>query len=157
MKKKSYSKQIVEAQVMLDGITVHKEKLANRGINDEYIDGYKALIDKCINLNNSQEQAKANMKNLTAELKENMDQLASEYQFCKRGVISNIPKELWNAFGFIFRPRGPKSQKEPDNPPDDTTDQSTSDIPDNVIGYITTIQSDNVGKKKEKSEKNGVK
>jgi len=127
MKKKSYSKQIVEAQVMLDGITVHKENLANRGIDDQYIDVYKTLIDKCINLNNSQEQAKANLKNLTAELTENMDQLASEYQFCKRGVITNIAKALWNAFGFIHRPRGPKSQKEPDTPPDDNpTDNAAS-------------------------------
>ena len=53
MRNKSYSKRIEDAQVMLSGITEFKDLLADRGIDDEYIDKLKGLIEECINMLNT--------------------------------------------------------------------------------------------------------
>ncbi len=123
MRNKSHGKRIEDAQVMLSGITDNKESLANRGINDEYIESFRTLTETCVNQNSEQERIKARLKDLTQELKGNMDQLDAEVQFCKRGVITNMPKTLWKAFGFIYRYSKAKSK----NQQDDTTDDNPID------------------------------
>ena len=126
MRNKSQSKRIEDAQIMFKGLTENKESLSNRGITDQYIENFKALTDLCVTQNGEQEQLKAALKDLTQKLNDNMDQLDKEMQFCKRGVMTDMPKTLWKAFGFIYR-RKKKSNKEPENPPDENpTDKAVT-------------------------------
>jgi len=127
MRNKSHGKRIEDAQVMLQGITDNKESLSNRGITDQYIENFKALTEKCVNQNGLQEKLKADLKDLTQTLSIDMDQLDAEVQFCKRGVMTDMPKTLWKAFGFIYRRRKPKPETEPENPPDESTDDNPTD------------------------------
>jgi len=150
MRNKSHSKRIENAQIMLSGITDNKENLANRGINDQYIEEFKTLAETCVNQNSRQEKIKAELKDLTQELKDNMDKLDAEVQFCKRCVKINMPKTLWKAFGFIYRYRKAKPKNSPVNPPDDTTDDNTTEhtAPQNV-----EVKKGNENGKKETKEK----
>ena len=108
----SYGKQIESAEVMLAGISSHKDALAERGVNDQYIEKFAALTKNCVETNNQQEKAKADLKNLTDTLTGLLKELEKEMQFCKRVVMSDVPKSQWREFGMQYRPRKPKNQEE---------------------------------------------
>ena len=146
MNNQSYSKRIENAQVMLSGITEHKENLANRGINDQYIESFRTLTNQCVDLNSEQEKAKATLKNLTQNLREIMIRLDKEVQFCKNGVKINIPNTLWKAFGFLHRVRKYNTGPEPDDTNDDTID----DTPANQIDYAAAAKPGNAPSKNRK-------
>lgn len=103
MPKGSYSEKIEDAQVMLAGIKSHKETLASRGINDQYIEKFENLTKKCVDTNNKQEKAKADLMDLTTQQNESIDELEREYQFCKRAVMTEIPKSQWKEFGMQYQ------------------------------------------------------
>ena len=157
MRNKSYSKRIEDAQVMLSGVTQYKDNLSDRGINDEYIDKFKTLVELCVTLNNDQEQMKGTLKDLTQRFIDNMNSLDKEVQFCKRGIMINMPKTLWKAFGFLFRERKPKTESEPENPPDDPPNDPPDDTlnaaTDNAIGYVNTVKPANVQPKKSRKNR----
>jgi hypothetical protein len=114
MSKQSYAERIKNAEVMLAGIKSHKETLAPRGINDQYIEKFETLSKKCVNTNNIQEKAKADLMELTRQLEESLTELEKELQFCKRVVKTDIPKSQWKEFGMQYR-YGRKKSKEEDN------------------------------------------
>ena len=116
-----FGKQIELAQVMLAGIKSHKEELALRGITDEYIEKFSALTEMCTGLNNKQEKAKADMKDATSKLNVEIKKLEKEIQYCKRVVITDIPKTLWREFGVEYRNKKsgstePQEPQEPEEP-----------------------------------------
>ena len=112
MPRESYGKQIEDATVMLAGIRSHKEKLEARGINDLYIEKFAALNKNCVDTNSEQEKAKAALKNLTETLIGLLKDLEKEMQFCKRVVMTEIPKSLWKEFGVHFRTRRDKPEED---------------------------------------------
>jgi len=81
MFKGSYAEQIKNAEVMLAGIKSKKEILSTHGINDAYIDTFSKLTETCIDLNNTQEKAKADMMDATRQLEETLAKLQKEIQF----------------------------------------------------------------------------
>jgi hypothetical protein len=103
MPKGSYSEKIEDARVMLAGIKSHKETLAPRGINDQYIEKFETITNTCVETNNIQEKAKADLMALTGQLNESVDELEKELQFCKRVVMTEIPKSQWKEFGMQYR------------------------------------------------------
>jgi len=115
MSKVSYAEKIKNAEVMLAGIKSKKEILANHGINDAYIDTFSKLTETCINLNNSQEKAKADMMDFTRQLKETLAKLQKEIEFCKRVVRTDIPTTQWKEFGMQYHPpkKGTKDEEKP--------------------------------------------
>jgi uncharacterized protein with von Willebrand factor type A (vWA) domain len=112
MPRQSYGKQIEDSNVMLAGIRSHKDKLEVRGINDQYLEKFTALNKNCIDTNNQQEKAKADLKSLTETLTGLLKELEKEMQFCKRVVMTEIPKSLWKEFGIQFRIRREKPDEE---------------------------------------------
>jgi uncharacterized protein with von Willebrand factor type A (vWA) domain len=108
----SYGKQIEDSNVMLAGIKSHKDKLEARGINDQYIEKFALLNKNCVDTNNEQEKAKTALKNLTETLIDLLKDLEKEMQFCKRVVMTEIPKSLWKEFGIHFRTRRDKPEED---------------------------------------------
>ena len=117
MSKESYAERIKNAEVMLAGIRSHKETLAPRGINDQYIEKFEQLTQKCVNTNNIQEKAKADLMELTRQLEESLTELEKELQFCKRVVKTDISKSQWKEFGMQYRygRKQPKEAEEKEN------------------------------------------
>ena len=121
MSKVSYAEKIKNAEVMLAGIKSKKEILANHGINDSYIEQFSKLTETCIVLNNAQEKAKAEMMDLTSQLKESLAKLEKEIQYCKRVVKTDMPTTQWKEFGMQYHyPK--KSTKEEEKPPEEKTE-----------------------------------
>jgi hypothetical protein len=112
MPSESYGKQIADSNVMLARIRSHKDKLEARGIDDQYIEKFTVLNKACVETNNEQEKAKAALKNLTTKLNGLVDELEKEMQFCKRVVMTEIPKSLWKEFGIHFRTRRDKPEED---------------------------------------------
>ena len=128
MPKGSYSKKVSDARVMLAGIKSNKESLISRGINDEYIETFEKLTASCVELNNKQEKAKADLVNLTDQLNDMVDELEKEYQFCKRAVMTEIPSTKWKEFGMQYRYKGPKSPS--DDNQDNEDENNSNDNPE---------------------------
>ncbi len=120
MARQNYGKKIENSNVMLSGITSHKEKLKARGIDDPYIEKFTALNRNCVEKNSEQEKAKGNLKKMTADLMEMVKELEKEMQFCKRVVMTEIPKPLWKEFGIQDRQGRPKPKEE--KPPEEKKD-----------------------------------
>jgi len=121
MSKRSYAERIKDAEVMLSGIKSHKEELAQRGISDQYIEKFGKLTLNSVNLNNSQEKAKAALKDLTGQLDKSLAELEKELVFCKRVVKTDIPRSLWKEFGIQDRQGRPRP-KEEGKPPEEKTE-----------------------------------
>jgi hypothetical protein len=98
MPRGSYSEKIKDAEVMLSGIKSHKETLAHRGISDQYIEKFDNLTKTCVQTNNTQEKAKADLMNLTRQLDGLIAELEKEIQFCKRVVRTGGPG--WRCLTF---------------------------------------------------------
>jgi uncharacterized protein with von Willebrand factor type A (vWA) domain len=116
MARQTYGNQIANSTVMLAGIKSHKDKLEARGINDQYIEKFAALNKNCVDTNSDQEKAKAALKNLTETLIDLLKDLEKEMQFCKRVVMTEIPKSLWKEFGIHFRTRRDKPAEDKQDP-----------------------------------------
>jgi hypothetical protein len=123
MSKQSYAERVQNAEVMLAGIKSHKETLSPRGINDQYIEKFEALTKNCVNTNNTQEKAKADLMALTRQLEESLTELEKELQFCKRVVKTDIPKSQWKEFGMQYR-YGRKQSN--DDAPEEETKENES-------------------------------
>ncbi len=121
MARQTYGKKIENSNVMLSGITSHKEKLKARGIDDPYIEKFTVLNRNCVEKNSEQEKAKGNLKKMTADLMEMVKELEKEMQFCKRVVMTEIPKPLWKEFGIQERQARAKP-KEGEKSPEEKKD-----------------------------------
>jgi non-homologous end joining protein Ku len=120
MPRGSYSEKIKDAEVMLSGIKSHKEALAPRGISDQYIEKFDNLTKTCVQTNNTQEKAKADLMDLTSQLDKSIAELEKEIQFCKRVVRTEINPSQWKEFGMQYRYGRQKPKEE--NPPEEKKD-----------------------------------
>jgi len=123
----SYAKKIDDAKVMLSGINTHKQDLDARGINDPYIQKLTLLIQACVDINNTQEKAKADLATLTQSLNEQIAELDKEMKFCKRVVMSDIPTQGWREFGMVYRPRKPKPEGDTPTDEEENTNPAASE------------------------------
>jgi hypothetical protein len=92
-----------------------------RGIDDPYIEKFTVLNRNCVEKNSEKEKAKGNLKKMTADLMEMVKELGKEMQFCKRVVMTEIPKPLWKEFGIQERQARAKP-KEGEKSPEEKKD-----------------------------------
>ena len=98
--KKSYSKEITDAQVMLSGIKANIGILAKRKIDDEFTAGLTAIIEACIDINNEQEALKARLKEKTEALNKQIEQLQKKTSEARKIIKLDIPQASWKEFGI---------------------------------------------------------
>ena len=100
---KSYANLINDAKVMTAALRAHKEKLAGKGITDEYLAGLEYKMNVTTEKNRDQEKLKADLKKSTADLNEMLTTLQVNMSEATSIVKHNIPKEQWIEFGITAK------------------------------------------------------
>ena len=131
MQKTSYAEQIKASEVLLGGFKQRRESFIEKGYTtDKYITDFEKLLNDTISFNNQQEKSKADMVTNTVELNRMLDELRNMRQQLKQIVRSHVPSHEWKSFGMQYRLRGPKSNGNQNQPPDDNND-------DNPTGHVS--------------------
>ena len=89
MAKKTYSTNLAESQVMIDGLKGRNDKLP-LGVKAEDITKLEELRKKMETLNSEQEKLKADLRTKTE----------SKVSFIKKLIKIDIPKTQWREFGI---------------------------------------------------------
>ena len=128
MQKNSYAEKIKDSEVLLSGFKQNKENFIEKGYtSDKYLTDFEKLLNETIEFNNKQESSKANMVTNTVELNRMLDDLNNMRQHLKQIVRSHVPSHEWKSFGMQYRTRGPKSNGNQNQPPDDNNDDNPTD------------------------------
>lgn len=64
----SYAEKMNEVSVMLNGLEANSERLAKRGLTPEFLERFKGLHNKVIQIDSEQEALKAKQKEKTSLL-----------------------------------------------------------------------------------------
>ena len=99
MAKKTYSTNLVESQVMIDGLKGSNDKLP-LGVKTEDITKLEELRKKMETLNSEQEKLKADLKTKTQELSKTITEIESKVSFIKKLIKIDIPQTQWKEFGI---------------------------------------------------------
>ncbi|ACU93487.1 membrane-binding protein [Capnocytophaga ochracea] len=99
MAKKTYSTNLVESQVMIDGLKGRNDKLP-LGVKAEDITKLEELRKKMETLNSEQEKLKADLKTKTQELSKTITEIESKVSFIKKLIKIDIPQTQWKEFGI---------------------------------------------------------
>ena len=99
MAKKTYSTNLVESQVMIDGLKGRNDKLP-LGVKAEDITKLEELRKKMETLNSEQEKLKADLKTKTQELSKTITERESKVSFIKKLIKIEIPQTQWKEFGI---------------------------------------------------------
>ena len=99
MAKKTYSTNLVESQVMIDGLKGRNDKLP-LGVKAEDITKLEELRKKMETLNSEQEKLKADLKTKTQELSKTITEIESKVSFIKKLIKIDIPQTPWKEFGI---------------------------------------------------------
>jgi len=91
MAKKTYSTNLAESQVMIDGLKGRNDKLP-LGVKAEDITKLEELRKKMETLNSEQEKLKADLRTKT--------EMESKVSFIKKLIKIDIPKTQWREFGI---------------------------------------------------------
>jgi len=130
MDKQSYAEQIKSSEEVLGGVKKHQADFIEKGYTTEkFITDYEKLLRDTVELNNTQEKAKAELVSTTDQLNQNLDDLRRSRQNLK-GIVRNfLPTTQWKSFGMTYHPRKSKSDSEPDDTPDDTNPDNDNPPP----------------------------
>ena len=93
MAKKTYSTNLAESQVMIDGLKGRNDKLP-LGVKAEDITKLEELRKKMETLNSEQEKLKADLRTKT------ISEMESKVSFIKKLIKIDIPKTQWREFGI---------------------------------------------------------
>ena len=99
MAKKTYSTNLVESQVMIDGLKGRNDKLP-LGVKAEDITKLEELRKKMETLNSEQEKLKADLKTQTARLDALRKEIDVHYADAKKRIKLDFARERWVEFGF---------------------------------------------------------
>ena len=99
MAKKTYSTNLVESQVMIDGLKGRNDKLP-LGVKAEDITKLEELRKKMETLNSEQEKLKADLKTQTARLDTLRKEIDVHYADAKKRIKLDFARERWIEFGF---------------------------------------------------------
>lgn len=99
MAKKTYSTNLVESQVMIDGLKGRNDKLP-LGVKAEDITKLEEFRKKMETLNSEQEKLKADLKTKTQELSKTITEIESKVSFIKKLIKIDIPQTQWKEFGI---------------------------------------------------------
>ena len=99
MAKKTYSTNLVESQVMIDGLKGRNDKLP-LGVKAEDITKLEELRKKMETLNSEQEKLKADLKTQTARLDTLRKEIDVHYADAKKRIKLDFARERWVEFGF---------------------------------------------------------
>lgn len=100
MKNTSYADEIAATKVILAGLKANAEKLAKRGIDDQFLAELEGTYNQVLTLDNEQETLKAKLKEKSAILSDQVSAMQKLRSEAKKLVKLEIPQTLWREFGI---------------------------------------------------------
>ena len=100
MSKNSFAEIVNSAKTMLSGVKANTERLAKRGLDQEFVTKLETSYTKTQELDNEQERLKARLKEKTEELNEELAQLKSLIAESKKIVKIEMEQSAWMEFGI---------------------------------------------------------
>ena len=100
MAKQSFAENLNNSDVMIEGLKANQERVAQRGIKNEFITEMETDVAQSKTLNSEQEKMKAALKKKTAELNSKMASLDAKYKEAKKVVKLEMEQSLWKEFGI---------------------------------------------------------
>ena len=100
MPKSSFAEKINNYKTMLAGVKQNAERLARRGLDNNFITAFENNYNSSITLDNEQEKIKAELHTKTQQLDEMMNTLDKQYSEAKKIVKLDMEKSTWAEFGI---------------------------------------------------------
>ncbi len=94
------SERIRRTQNMLAGLLANAERMNKRGLDTQFVSEFTLAYQDTIDLDNSHEAAKAQMKVKTAEFHTQLRKTEEFYREAKKVIKLEIPQESWKQFGI---------------------------------------------------------
>ncbi|MDR2563308.1 MAG: hypothetical protein LBC98_05130 [Prevotellaceae bacterium] len=100
MSDRSYDHDIIATGVMVHGIRLHQDVLAQRKIDSDFADSLQEKVDACIALDIEQETLKALLKEKTAEAVAKREEMRKQAAEARKIIKMDIAQALWREFGI---------------------------------------------------------
>jgi len=98
--KKSFADEVSDARVMLAGIMGHQNVLAERKLDEDFMEKLREITESCVECNNEQERLKSCLKMQTKNLNDFLATQREIMREAKKIVKLCIPKAGWVEFGI---------------------------------------------------------
>jgi hypothetical protein len=98
--RKAFGVQMEKSDLLVSALANNKDRVARRGLDDEFITRFSERLDRINGLNRTQEKAKADLKRATAGIEREMVELRKEFSEAKKVVKLEFPCEDWREFGI---------------------------------------------------------
>lgn len=96
----TYADKMAVAQLIVAGLKDHLDKLAHRGMNENFVTNMEKTIKKVIAINAEQEGLKARLKEKTSERNEMLKKLTGQISESKKVVKLALDPLSWKQFGI---------------------------------------------------------
>jgi hypothetical protein len=100
MGRKTQSQEIMDTEVMVNGIRAHQDVLAQRKIDNVFANELQSNVDVCIALNVEQETLKAKLKTKTEELDAAFATMQKKAAEARKIIKLDVPQSSWKKFGI---------------------------------------------------------
>lgn len=100
MSKSAFADIMNDNKLMLAGLRNHADKLARRGIDAAWIDGYEGKQESVQTSDNEQERLKAESAAKTKEVNAGLQDLTAMYSEARKLVKMEIDTTEWKEFGI---------------------------------------------------------
>jgi L-lysine 2,3-aminomutase len=100
MARSSYAEQLKAAKVMVAGLRSNADRVSKRGLSSDFTDKLEQTFTDVMDLDNEQEDLKAQLKMKTAELEKKVGSLDKQMSEAKKVVKLEMEQAAWKAFGL---------------------------------------------------------
>jgi hypothetical protein len=99
-RRRSFSDRLLEADLLVAGITNHIDTLTAKGMRQDYLTGLQTILQETRSINEEQEKFKAEQKECTSRLQVKATELNRAVREGQQMVKLHIPQTLWLEFGM---------------------------------------------------------
>jgi hypothetical protein len=96
----SLASTLKRGDIMISGITEHSGILNPKGLDDEYVQEFSALLAEIRSMDNVQEILKGQLKERTTLIRTRAKQLRDTLGYCGVLIKRIMPKDRWVDFGI---------------------------------------------------------
>ena len=96
----SYAETLASAQLIVSGLRAHLDKVAKRGVDEEFVSKMEDTFKRVAALNAEQEALKARLKEKTAAVESGLADLKGQISESKKVVKLSLDTASWKQFGI---------------------------------------------------------
>jgi hypothetical protein len=99
----SIAHRLSQAELLLAGLAVHGERLAKRGLDADFINGFSAVHQRMSDAYAAQQAYKARYLEKGVERRVHQRQLQELCREARKMIKVELPREAWREFGITDR------------------------------------------------------